>query len=408
MSSPLEGLRILDLTTVVMGPYATQVLADYGADVIKVESPTGDTTRQIPPMRHPDMGCQFLHLNRNKRSLLLDLKDPEAVAALVEVAATCDVFIANVRPAALARLGITYEALTARRPDLIWISLVGFGSNGPYAGQPAYDDLIQSLTAIPAMLVQAGSGHPHYVPLSFNDRAVGLHAAIALLAAVRHRDRTGEGQFVEVPMLETMAQFTLGDHVGGHTFDPPIGPPGYKRTLTPERHPYATLDGYVSAIIYTDRHWRSFLEMVGEPDRFASDPRVGSLLARTEHADELYREVGERLRQRPTSDWLAAFAAADIPAVPLHDLESALYDPHLVAAGFFQVSEHPTEGPIRELGVPTTWSASDIPKPAPAPSLGEHTAEILREAGIGDATIERLGRPPRPAAAGVATQAEDG
>ncbi|CAB4852215.1 unannotated protein [freshwater metagenome] len=225
MGAPLAGMRIIDLTNVVMGPYCTQVLGDYGADVIKVEPPTGDTTRQIPPMRNVGMGCMFLHLNRNKRSVQLDLKNPEAVEALVEIAAGVDAIVCNVRPAAMGRLGITYERLSEKNPGLIWLSLVGFGSDGPYAGRPAYDDLIQGLTAMPSLLVSAGSGHPHYVPLSFNDRAVGLHAAIALLAAVQQRQRTGVGQVVEVPMYETMVQFTVGDHMGGQTFEPPNGPP---------------------------------------------------------------------------------------------------------------------------------------------------------------------------------------
>lgn len=396
MSGPLQGLRIIDMTNVVMGPYATQILADYGADVVKVESPSGDTTRQIPPMRHADMGCLFLHLNRNKRSVVLDLKDPDGIEALLELAAVSDALVCNVRPAALARLGITYERLAERNPKLIWLSLVGFGSDGPYAGRPAYDDLIQGLTAVPSMLVAAGSETPHYVPISFNDRAVGLHAAIALLAAVQQRHRTGRGQAIEVPMFETMVQFTLGDHVGGHSFEPPAGPPGYSRTLTKERRPYPTSDGYLCAIIYTDRHWQSFFELVGQPDRFATDPRVSTFVARTTHAKELYREVGEHLARRSTAEWLAEFAAHDIPATPLHTLESVMDDPHLKATGFFQEVDHPTEGRLRQMSVPTRWSDWTPGPLRPAPVLGEHSGEVLREAGVPAPVIDRLlSRRPR-------------
>lgn len=388
--APLKGLRIIDMSNVVMGPYATQVLADYGADVIKVEAPRGDTTRQIPPMRNADMGCLFLHLNRNKRSVVLDLKDPDGVEALLTLASEADALVCNVRPAAMARLGLSYERLAERNPRLIWVSLVGFGSDGPYAGRPAYDDLIQGLTAIPSMLVQAGSEIPHYVPLSFNDRAVGLHAAIALLAAVNQRHHTGVGQAIEVPMFETMVQFSLGDHMGGNSFEPPIGPPGYTRTLTKERRPYRTKDGYVCAIIYTDKHWQSFFELVGQPERFASDARVNSLLARTQHATLLYQEVGEHLLSRTTDEWLQAFARADIPAAPLHTLDTVMHDPHLEATGFFQEVVHPSEGRIRQMSVPTRWTAWTPEPPAPAPRLGEHSEEVLRQAGVPQAMIERI------------------
>src|SRR5690606_5440286 len=346
--APLKGLRIIDMSNVVMGPYATQVLADYGADVIKVEAPRGDTTRQIPPMRNADMGCLFLHLNRNKRSVVLDLKDPDGVEALLTLASEADALVCNVRPAAMARLGLSYERLAERNPRLIWLSLVGFGSDGPYAGRPAYDDLIQGLTAVPSMLVSAGSPHPHYVPLSFNDRAVGLHAAIALLAAVNYRHHTGQGQQIEVPMFETMVQFSVGDHMGGETFVPNEGPPGYARTLTPERRPYQTADGHVCAIIYTDQHWRSFFDATGQAGRFESDPRVQSLLTRTQHAQALYQEVGERLRHQSTAYWLETLARYDIPAAPLHTLDTVFKDPHLEAIGFFQTVEHPTEGKTRQ------------------------------------------------------------
>lgn len=386
----LEGLRILDMTNVVMGPYATQILADLGADVIKIESPQGDTTRQIPPMRHADMGCLFLHLNRNKRSIVLDLKQRACVDALIELAAQSDVLICNVRPAAMARLGISYEDLAARNPRLIWISLVGFGSDGPYAGRPAYEDLMQGLTGMPAMLVQAGSEQPHYVPLSFNDRVVGLHAAISLLAAVQWRERSGRGQFIEVPMFETMTQFTVGDHMGGQTFDPPEGPMGYQRTLTKERRPYATKDGFICLVVYTDKHWRSFFEAVGQPDRFDTDPRVQSLRSRTTHARELYAELADWMRNHTTQEWLEVLRRADIPAAPMHTLDTVVQDPHLNAVGMFELVEHPTEGTIRQLRSPTRWSATPPAVRRHAPALGEHTAEVLREIGLSDDAVQEI------------------
>lgn len=396
----LAGLRILDMTNVVMGPYATQMLADYGADVIKIESPQGDTTRQIPPMRNPDMGCLFLHLNRNKRSVVLDLKLPRCVGVLLELASQSDVLICNVRPAALARLGITYEDLTERNPRLIWISLVGFGSDGPYAGRPAYEDLMQGLTGMPAMLVQAGSEKPHYVPLSLNDRVVGLHAAIALLAAVQWRERSGRGQFIEVPMFETMTQFTVGDHMGGHTFEPPEGSMGYQRTLTKERRPYATLDGFVCLVVYTDKHWRSFFEAVGQPERFDADVRLQSLRSRTTYAIALYAELAEIMQTRTTADWLALMNDADIPAAPMHTLESVVRDPHLQAVGMFEVVEHPTEGSVRQMRPPGRWSASPPSVRSQAPTLGQHTEEVLREAGISSEQINLiLDRLPKRGAA---------
>lgn len=386
----LEGLRILDMTNVVMGPYATQVLADLGADVIKIESPTGDTTRQIPPMRNPNMGCLYLHLNRNKRSVVLDLKLPECVSAFIELASKSDVLICNVRPAALARLGITYEDLAARNPRLIWVSLVGFGSDGPYGGRPAYEDLMQGLTGMPDMLVKAGSERPHYVPLSFNDRVVGLHAAIALLAAVQWRERNGRGQFIEVPMLETMTQFTVGDHMGGQTFEPPLGAMGYQRTLNKERRPYATKDGFICLVVYTDKHWQSFFAAVGQPSRFQTDERVQSLQSRTTHASVLYAELAEVMQTRTTGEWLEVMRNADIPAAPMHTLEDVVQDPHLQAVGMFEVSDHPTEGAVRQLRPPTRFSASPPSVRTHAPTLGQHTTEVLREAGVAPHIVDAI------------------
>ncbi len=386
-AGPLAGLRILDLTSVVMGPYATQILGDFGADIIKVESPAGDTTRGVTPMRNPGMGWAFLHMNRNKRSIVLDLKQPQGLEALLRLAETADAVVSNVRPRALARLGLSYDRVAAINPRVIYLSLLGFSEDGPYAGQPVYEDLIQGLTAVPNLLVAAGSPHPHYVPLSFNDRAVGLNAAIALLSAVICRQRTGRGQQIEVPMFETMVQAALGDQMGGLTFDPPIGPPGYTRTLTPERRPYATRDGYICVIIYTDRHWRSYLSLTGRGDMFDTDPRLRSIGTRNDHAHELYALLSETMLTRTTAEWLTALRDADIPVTPLHSLESLVADPHLDAIGFFDIVDHPTEGRIREMAIPSRWSEAQPSVRRRAARLGEHSVEILREAGLNDARI---------------------
>lgn len=387
---PLAGLTIIDLTSVVMGPYATQILGDFGADIIKVEAPSGDTTRGVTPMRHPGMGWAFLHINRNKRSIVLDLKRPDGLAALLRLAETADAIISNVRPEALARLGVTYHRLAESNPGIVFLSLVGFNNDGPYAGRPVYEDLIQGLTAVPNLLVAAGSAKPHYVPLSFNDRAVGLNAAIALLSAIVWRSRTGRGQQIEVPMFETMAQAALGDQMGGLTFEPPIGPPGYTRTLTPERRPYATRDGYICVIIYTDRHWKSYLALIGQADRFVTDPRLRTLGTRNDHAAAIYALLSEAMLTRTTADWLEALRGADIPATPLHTLELLVADPHLAATDFFSIVEHPSEGPIREMAIPSRWSDSQPSVRRRAPRLGEQSVEILRAAGYAEADIQRL------------------
>jgi len=263
-AGPLQGLRILDLSAVVMGPYATQTLGDLGADVIKVEPPGGDNLRAVGPMRHAGMGAMAMHLNRNKRSIVLDLKQPEGRAACLRLAAGCDALIYNTRPQAMVRLGLGYEAVAAVRPEIVYVGAFGYGEDGPYAGRPAYDDLIQGAAGIPMLFAQQGADAPRYAPVTLADRVVGLQAAIALLAAVLHARRTGRGQAVEVPMFEALAQFVMGDHLGGHSFEPPLGPTGYARLLAEHRRPYATADGYLAVLIYNDKHWQAFFEVTSQ------------------------------------------------------------------------------------------------------------------------------------------------
>jgi crotonobetainyl-CoA:carnitine CoA-transferase CaiB-like acyl-CoA transferase len=266
-NGPLAGVRILDLTSVVMGPFATQILAGLGAEVIKIESPEGDNMRHVGPMRHAGMGHIFLHANRGKKSVVLDLKQSSAREALLRMVSGADVLTSNVRPAAMRRLGLDYETLAARNPRLIFVSCCGFGQRGLYAPKPAYDDLIQGAAGIPWLMEEYGTSTPCYVPVTLADRLTGLHAAYAVAAALYARERTGKGQAVEVPMFEAVSQFVLGDHMGGLTFDPPIGDPGYKRLLTAHRRPYATKDGHLCVLIYNDKHWKSFFAAIGEPER---------------------------------------------------------------------------------------------------------------------------------------------
>lgn len=386
----LSGIRVLDLTQVLMGPFATQLLGDMGADVIKVEPPAGDSVRGIGPMRNPGMGYDFLQINRNKRSLVLDLKQPAGLDALLRMVPNADVLVYNVRPQAMARLGLTWERLSAINPRLIYVGTFGYGQDGPYAAKPAYDDLIQGAVAVPSLVAAVGDGVPRYVPLAFVDRSVGVAAVGAITAALYRRERTGRGQSIQMPMFETMVPYVLGEHMAGAAFEPPVGPMGYSRLLARERTPYKTADGHVCALIYTDRQWQSFFELIGQPDRWKDDPRVRSMTTRTQHIRELYAEVAEVLRARTTAHWLAQLEAADIPAMPLHTIESLLEDPHLRAVGFFQTINHPSEGMVRMMAPMGNWSESPPSIRLPAPKLGQHSVAVLLETGFSRTQIEQM------------------
>ncbi|OWU85893.1 acetyl-CoA acetyltransferase [Oceanicola sp. 22II-s10i] len=386
---PLEGLRVLDLSSILMGPYATQILGDYGAEVIKVEAPSGDLVRQIQPSRNPGMGAIFLNTNRSKDSIVLDLKTAEGNRALLRMAAECDVLLTNVRPRKMAALGLSWETLHQANPRLIYAALVGFDQRGPYAGRPAYDDLIQGGACIPYSFTRAGNA-PAYVPAAIADRIVGMSAVNAILAAVVERDRSGQGQKVEVPMFETMVSMILGDHLGGLTYDPPLDNGGYRRHLSPDRKPYATRDGYVCALIYNDGHWERFFRAIGRPEMPAADPRYATFAARLAHIDEVYAELGEILKTRTTAEWLALFDEADVPAMPMHSYESVMSDPHLEAIGFFSRTEHPTEGPIRQMAVPAGFSRTPAVPEKAAPAMGAQGGEVLSRLGFGVDEIEGL------------------
>ena len=391
MSGPLQGLRVLDLTTVLMGPYATQLMADMGADVVKIEPPGVDTVRGIGPMRNPGMGHIFLHVNRNKRSLVLDLKQADGLAAFYRLAETADVVIYNIRPQAMRRLGIDYERLQAINPRIIYAGLYGYSETGPYAGKPAYDDLIQGAAAVPSIMSMASGERPRYVPLTLADRTVGLMASTTILAAVVSRAQTGLGQQIEIPMFETMVQYVLSDHLSGETFVPAKGPSGYPRLLVKERRPYQTQDGYLCVLIYNDKQWESFLALIGHADWFTQDPRFGSIGMRTQHINDLYTIVAQAMATRTTQEWISLLDGADIPCMPLHDIDSLTHDPHLQAVGMIREVTHPTEGRMRQIGVPVRLSATPVrDEQMPAPQLGQHSAEILREAGFSTPDIESL------------------
>ncbi|MEI2416319.1 CoA transferase [Orrella sp. JC864] len=388
-AGPLAGIRILDLTAVVMGPYATQVLADLGADVIKVEPPAGDNMRAVGPMRNPGMGHLYLHLNRNKRSIVLDLKQPEGRLACLTLAQSCDAVLYNIRPAAMARLGLSYEAFAERRPAIVYAGAYGYSEAGPYAGRPAYDDLIQGQTGIADLALRQGADQPRYAPLTLADRSVGLHMAIALLAAILHAREHGQGQSLEIPMFEGMAHMVLGDHLGGWTFDPPLGETGYARLLAPHRKPYATQDGHICLLIYNDKHWRSFFAAIGQP-QMLQDPRFATHTARAAHIGEVYAYVAELMLTRTTAQWLALMAQADIPASKLYGIEDLVNDPHMQATGFIREVDHPSEGRLRTPAPLGRFSGTPTALRRPAPRLGEHSLQLLREAGYDQAAIDAM------------------
>jgi crotonobetainyl-CoA:carnitine CoA-transferase CaiB-like acyl-CoA transferase len=386
----LSGYRIVDLTGVVLGPYATQILGDYGADVIKVEPPNGDIMRHAGPMQHAGMGHIFINANRNKRSIVLDLKKPRDHAALLKLCETADVLTFNIRPGSMARLGLSYEDLQKINPRLIYCGAYGYSEGGPYSDFPAYDDLIQGAACIPWLMTQSGSSEPRYVPATFADRVTALNMVHAVMAAIIARDKkggTGLGQSVEVPMFECLLQFVLGEHLGGETWQPPVpaslgqemGNMGHSRMLSPNRKPYKTSDGYVCALMYNDAHWRGFLNLIGEGERFTQDARFTTQSARITHIDALYAFVQTKLLLQTSAHWLKVLVGSDIPVMPMMKLPDLLTDPHLTATGGWVDVEHPHEGKLRQLRPPVRMSDTPTAISRPAPRLGEHTAEILQE-----------------------------
>ena len=386
---PLAGIKILDLTSVVMGPFATQILGDMGAEIIKVEPPAGDNMRWVGPMRHPGMGHIHMHLNRNKRSLVLDLKKPEGFAAIKLLIAQSDALIYNVRPQAMSRLGLGYEAVKAINPKLVYVGAYGFSERGPYAGKPAYDDLIQGAAGVPFLTLEQGSDVPRYAPVTLGDRSVGLQTVIATIGALFHAQRTGQGQAVDVTMFESLSQFVLGDHMGGKTFEPPLGGAGYARLIAPHRRPYGTRDGYLCVLIYNDKHWNNFFDAIGRKD-LKTDPRFCDHTSRAANIRDVYQFVADIMLTRTTAEWQALLEKADIPNTPMHTMDSLIDDPHLNSSGFFPMYEHPSEGTVRTTAPVGEWSETPLSIRRLAPQLGQHSREVLLEAGLSDVAIDAM------------------
>jgi crotonobetainyl-CoA:carnitine CoA-transferase CaiB-like acyl-CoA transferase len=393
---PLEGVKVLDLGAVLMAPYAGQWLGDLGADVVKVEPPGGDTTRQIGPRAEPDMASVFIAANRNKRSVVLDLKTPAGRDALLVLADGADVLLHNNRPQKMRALGLDPETLLGRNRRLVYACLHGFGEAGPYGGRPAYDDIIQGLCGL-ADLAGQRSGAPAYLPTAAADKTAGMVGAIAILAALSKRDRTGKGGYIEVPMFETMVAYTAVEHLYGRHFEPPKGGAAYPRVMTPERRPFATADGHICALPYTDRHWKSFFESVGRPD-LAADPRFHGIAARTRNIGPLYQILAEILLTRTTAEWTRILDEIEAPNGPVRSLDELIDDPHLTAVGLFETLELPDGTRLRMTGVPVLFDGERPPVRMP-PRLGEHTREVLQAAGLPQEAVEALsspsaGRPP--------------
>jgi crotonobetainyl-CoA:carnitine CoA-transferase CaiB-like acyl-CoA transferase len=389
VSGPLEGVRVVDLTTIVVGPICTRTLADYGAEVIKVEAPGGDLLRTMAEgSRNPGMSGKFINFNRNKRSIGLDIKKPEGLEALLRLIDKTDVFVSNVRPDALARAGLDYENLSKRNPRLIQCSILAFGRGGRYYGRPAYDPVIQSLSGVAGTIARA-TGEPRFVPMVMTDHTSGLIAAQAIGFALFRREKTGKGEAIDVPMLENMASFVSSEHLGAATFDPPVGPTGDGRLLSPNYRPVPTKDGFVTVRPNTNAQAFAFFDAIGRPE-LKTDPRFDSAASRTKNAKAYFEVQATCLGHKTTDEWVELFDKLDVPAARYNTIDELMTDPHLKDVGFFREEEHPTEGKIRRSKLANVFSGGVRENETHAPLYGEHTREILAELGYSKADIDEM------------------
>lgn len=389
MPGPLHGVRVVELTSVVLGPWACQILADMGADVIKIEPPAGDSNRQLGASRHPGMAALYLTCNRNKRSVVLDVKQPAGRDALLDLVRTADVFVHNNRPQVMTKLGLDYAALQPLNPMLIYCGSYGYARKGPYGAKGALDDSIQSIAGI-AMLNEMVLGEPRYLPTIVADKTTAITVVYGVLAALFSRERTGHGQELEVPMFETMVSYVMAEHLWGMTFEPPLGPPGYVRLMSVHRRPYRTRDGYVAVLPYMNAHWDTFCEVTGHPE-LKDDPRFRTMGDRTRNIDDTYAETARIMATRSTQEWLDLFASTSVPINRVNSLADLADDPHLLETGFWKTVEHPTEGRLRTTAFPVNFSATPADETRRhAPRLGEHTRELLAELGYAEERIESM------------------
>lgn len=388
MPGPFDGLKVVDLTTVVVGPYASQLLADMGADVVKVEAPDGDLTRLTGPSRNPGMTANYMQINRNKRAMTLDLKTEAGAEAMRRLLETADVFVHNMRPEPLTRLGFDYDSVKSLNPGLVYCNIWGFGMDGRYAGRPAFDDIIQGVSGLVAL--EGYGGKPaRYVPMLIADKLTGVMAAYAMAAALFHKLKTGEGQMVETPMFESMTSFAMIEHLAGAAFEPHLGPVGSERHAKPMRFPMETADGHVCILATSDRHWRGLTEAAGRPE-LQTDPRFDNRPNRLANRQELIDAMGEMVKTKTTAEWVRLLADAGVPCMQINSLDDVVADPHLADVGFFPEFDHPSEGRIRLMAPPMRLSKTPPTIRRLPPRFGEHTAEVLAELGYDDRQIEAM------------------
>lgn len=380
MAGPLDGIVVVEFTSVILGPLACQTLGDMGANIIKVEPPYGDSNRNIGPYKtHADMSALYLTCNRNKRSIVLDLKTKKGHEAALRLCKKADVIVHNLRPSAMVRLGLDYQQIQVINPKVIYCATYGYSKKGPNGDMGALDDSIQAASGI-AHLMSMTEGEPRYIPTVIADKATGGNVVQAILAALFHRERTGQGQEIEVPMFESMVAFTMVEHLWGRTFEPPLDSAGYPRLLAETRKPYPTKDGYLATLPYWDTHWQEFCKLVDRPD-LAKNPDFNTMQARTNNMVETCNEIGKIIAKKTTASWLELFAPTHIPHMAMNTLDSVVDDAHLMASGFWQIFDHPSEGKIRMTSPPINFSKTPASIRSLPPRLGEHSQEILEFAG---------------------------